>query len=91
MSAEKETGWVAKIINKASEILQSLFKQKEPLKTREYDVYTRIGCNKCSVIETRGFQVGDYLFKDMGSCGSCDGETMITGIYTKGKPVTPKQ
>lgn len=86
MSADEEPSRVSKLINKAGDLLSSLFKQKEPVKTKEYDVYTSIGCNKCSVKETRVFQVGDYLFKDMGSCESCEGERIITGIYTKAAP-----
>lgn len=86
MSDDKGRSQLSKLISKAADLLSSLFKQKEPIVAREYDVYTRIGCNNCSVKETRTFQVGDYLFKDMGSCGSCNGERMIIGIYTKNPP-----
>jgi hypothetical protein len=87
MSAKDEPNAVTKLLSKAAEMIQSLFKQKEPLKNKEYDVYTRISCNKCSVKEMRSFQVGDYLFKDMGACQGCNGEMTITGIFTKTKAV----
>ena len=54
------------------------FKKKEEI----LDPYAIEQCNSCSRISKRPFQEGDYVFKIMGKCTSCDnGQMMIGKIF----------
>jgi hypothetical protein len=45
-------------------------------------VMTIIECKKCGFKNTREFQRGDYVFKELDACQKCSEEKqMITGIY----------
>lgn len=45
-------------------------------------VMTIIECRKCGFKNTREFQRGDYVFKELEACQKCSEEKqMITGIY----------
>ena len=46
------------------------------------DPYTVEKCNACNVFTKRKFIEGDYVFKTMHKCTSCDkGQMMITKIF----------
>jgi hypothetical protein len=46
------------------------------------DPYTVEKCNACNVIAKRKFMEGDYVFKTMSKCTSCDkGQMMVTKIF----------
>jgi hypothetical protein len=48
-------------------------------------VITTIECKKCGVKDTREFQRGDYMFKELGPCQKCNDKMMITAIYREVK------
>lgn len=48
-------------------------------------VITTIECKKCGVKDTREFQRGDYMFKELGPCQKCSDKMMITAIYREVK------
>jgi hypothetical protein len=41
-----------------------------------------IKCQKCQYTEVRDFQKGDYMYKVVGKCKDCQGDTYIRSIYT---------
>ena len=43
--------------------------------------YTVDECTKCKKSSQRKFKQGDYLFKEILPCKSCDGKIMITKIF----------
>ena len=46
------------------------------------DPYTVEKCNTCTVIAKRKFMEGDYVFKTMRKCESCDkGQIMVSKIF----------
>lgn len=49
------------------------------------EVTTTIECIKCSFKETRGFQRGDYILKEVKSCPKCNEKMIITSILRKVK------
>ena len=43
--------------------------------------YTIQLCNSCKEESKRKFSDGDYVYKDVAKCSSCDGQVMITKIF----------
>jgi hypothetical protein len=44
-------------------------------------VMTVIGCRNCDLREERPFAQGDFVFKELGSCKKCSGNSYIKAIY----------
>lgn len=44
-------------------------------------VITTLECPKCDFKNIRDFQIGDYMFKETGSCQKCNEPMKITAIY----------
>jgi hypothetical protein len=44
-------------------------------------ITTTIECRKCGFKSVRGFQRGDYIFKEVDSCQKCNEKMLITAIY----------
>jgi lysylphosphatidylglycerol synthetase-like protein (DUF2156 family) len=52
------------------------------MKTTPAKVMTTMECKKCGVKNTREFQRGDYVYKELEACQKCPEEKMlITAIY----------
>jgi len=45
------------------------------------NVITVIGCRSCDLREERAFTLGDYIFKELGQCKKCPGNSYIRAIY----------
>ena len=43
--------------------------------------YTLQQCNSCNKRSKRKFSEGDYVFKGISKCSSCDGQVIITKIF----------
>ena len=43
--------------------------------------YTLQQCNSCKERSNRKFSEGDYVFKEISKCSSCDGQVIITKIF----------
>ena len=43
--------------------------------------YTIEQCNSCKEQSKRKFTDGDYVFKDISKCSSCDGQIIVTKIF----------
>ncbi len=44
-----------------------------------------VRCMKCGYSEERGYNKGDFIFKNVGECPKCQSPTLyIAGIYVKG-------
>ena len=43
--------------------------------------YTLEQCDSCSEQSRRKFSEGDYVFKEISKCSSCDGKIRITKIF----------
>ena len=43
--------------------------------------YTLLQCNSCQEQSKQKFSDGDYVFKEISNCSSCDGQIIITRIY----------
>ena len=57
-----------------------IFKKKEPI----LEPYSVDHCTNCSKTTKRKFKEGDYVFKIMEKCASCDvGKIMITKIFSE--------
>lgn len=54
---------------------------EEMLEMEKYHTITVIKCEKCDYKEERKFQRGDYIFKQVGTCGKCSGNLYIDDIY----------
>ncbi len=52
-------------------------------KDKQHVVYTIEQCKICGVKNKRTFKVGDYVFKDGGSCLRCSGSTLVIMIYAE--------
>ena len=56
-------------------------------------ITTTIECRKCGFKTVRGFQRGDYIFKEVDVCQKCNEKMLITAIYRevreKGKKSFP--
>ncbi|MEM3579176.1 MAG: hypothetical protein QXL54_03010 [Candidatus Bathyarchaeia archaeon] len=56
-------------------------------------ITTTIECRKCGFKTVRGFQRGDYIFKEVDVCQKCNEKMLITAIYRevreKGKASFP--
>ena len=56
-------------------------------------ITTTIECRKCGFKTVRGFQRGDYVFKEVDICQKCNEKMLITAIYRevheKGKKPFP--
>ena len=56
------------------------------IKTANPAMITTIECVKCGAKNTREFQRGDYVFKELEPCQKCpETKTMITAIYKEVK------
>jgi len=44
-------------------------------------ITTTIECRKCGFKSVRGFQRGDYIFKEVEPCQKCNEKMIITAIY----------
>lgn len=44
-------------------------------------ITTTIECRKCGFKSVRGFQRGDYIFKEVDQCQKCNEKMLITAIY----------
>jgi rRNA maturation protein Nop10 len=44
-------------------------------------VYTIEECLECGLKKKRSFQVGDFVYKNVGECPKCKGYTVIGMIY----------
>ncbi len=40
-------------------------------------------CNKCDKEHKRKFSKGDYLFKEVSKCSSCEGSMIIEKIFSE--------
>jgi hypothetical protein len=49
--------------------------------------YTVEQCDSCTELSKRKFSSGDYIFKIVSKCPSCNGEIRITKIF--GETITP--
>lgn len=45
--------------------------------------FTTEKCNKCNREHKRKFKQGDFLFKEMDKCNSCDGIMIIDKIFSE--------
>jgi hypothetical protein len=45
------------------------------------NAYTLQQCNSCKEQSKRKFSAGDYVFKEISKCSSCDGQVIITKIF----------
>jgi len=43
--------------------------------------YTLLQCNSCKELSKQKFSDGDYVFKEISKCSSCDGQLIITKIF----------
>ena len=43
--------------------------------------YTLLQCNSCKEHSKQKFADGDYVFKEISKCSSCDGQIIITRIF----------
>ena len=43
--------------------------------------YTLLQCNSCKELSKQKFSDGDYVFKEISKCSSCDGQVLITKIF----------
>ena len=43
--------------------------------------YTIQQCNSCKEPSKRKFTDGDYVFKEISKCSSCDGQIILTKIF----------
>ncbi len=50
---------------------------------QQHIVYTIEQCKVCGVKNKRTFKVGDYVYKDGGSCLRCKGNTLVIMIYAE--------
>ena len=43
--------------------------------------YTLQQCSSCKEQSKRKFSDGDYVFKEISNCSSCDGQIIVTKIF----------
>jgi NAD-dependent SIR2 family protein deacetylase len=43
--------------------------------------YITLQCNSCHEQSKQKFSDGDYVFKEISKCSSCDGQIIITRIF----------
>ena len=43
--------------------------------------YTIQQCHSCNEQSKRKFSDGDYVFKEISKCSSCDGQIIVTKIF----------
>jgi hypothetical protein len=53
-------------------------------------VMTTITCQKCDFKSVRGFERGDYVFKQAGPCPKCNTTLLISAIYREVKEKSKK-
>ena len=51
------------------------------LKIEAPPILTTIECVKCGIKSTRGFQRGDFVYKELDKCTKCEDKQVITAIY----------
>ena len=50
-------------------------------KKKIINCYTVDECTNCNNSSQRKFKLGDYLFKQVSACKSCDGKVIVTKIF----------
>jgi len=50
-------------------------------KKKIINCYTVDECTSCNDSSQRKFKLGDYLFKQVSVCESCDGKVIVTKIF----------
>ena len=50
-------------------------------KNKIVTAYTIQQCNSCKEQSKRKFSDGDYVFKEISKCSSCDGHIIVTRIF----------
>jgi len=50
-------------------------------KKKIINCYTVDECTSCNNSSQHKFKLGDYLFKQVSSCKSCDGKVIVTKIF----------
>ena len=43
--------------------------------------YTLLQCNSCKELSKQKFSDGDYVFKEISKCSSCDGQIIVAKIF----------
>ena len=43
--------------------------------------YTLLQCHSCKEQSKRKFSDGDYVFKEISKCSSCDGQVIVANIF----------
>lgn len=61
--------------------LLSTYARRRTVSTVEQRTISVIKCVNCNYQEERDFQVGDFVFKRVGSCTKCAGTLIIASIY----------
>lgn len=62
--------------------LVALKAQKKPSIGGAPNVISVIACQKCNYRGEKAYTSGDFVFKRLGSCVKCGGETFIWAIYS---------
>jgi NAD-dependent SIR2 family protein deacetylase len=50
-------------------------------KNKIVTAYTLLQCNSCKEQSKQKFSEGDYIFKEISKCSSCDGQIIIRRIF----------
>ena len=50
-------------------------------KNKIVTAYTIQQCNSCKEQSKRKFSDGDYVFKEISKCSSCDGQIIVAKIF----------
>ena len=67
-------------------VLYQTRKRTSTMKIEVPKVMTTIECKKCGFKNTREYQRGDYVFKELDACQKCpDTKQLITAIYKEVK------
>jgi hypothetical protein len=90
LDQNSEAAWVLVLIGflgvaTSTYVLFQTRRRLSKLKIVVPPVITTIECKKCGVKDTREFQRGDYMFKELGPCQKCNDKMMITAIYREVK------
>ena len=43
--------------------------------------YTLLQCNSCKELSKQKFSDGDYVFKEISKCSSCNGQIIVAKIF----------
>lgn len=64
-------------------LLLKQLRRKAPIDLKPFNVVSVITCDHCSFKEIKRFEVGDYVFKEIGECPKCKHTRVITSIYAE--------